>query len=96
MGGIHEMREKRNANRILVGNLKKEHILMTLNGWDYIIEIDLKEIGWEDVGWRQVAGCCEHGNEPLHSVKCWELTRLPEELRSSRRAVLCWDSWLGK
>jgi len=34
--------------------------------------MDLKEVGREDVNWihvAQVAGCCEHGNEPLAFVK---------------------------
>jgi hypothetical protein len=35
--------------------------------------MDAMKLGWEDVDWmnleEQVAGCCEHGNEPLGSVK---------------------------
>jgi len=35
-----------------------------------------KEVGCgldsSDLGWGQVAGCCEHGNEPSGSIKCGE------------------------
>jgi hypothetical protein len=38
--------------------------------------MNLKEIGWEGVewvgGWRKVAICCEHGNEPSNSMKLRE------------------------
>jgi hypothetical protein len=37
--------------------------------------MDLQEVGWGGVDWidvGQVAGACECGNEPLHSVKCGE------------------------
>jgi hypothetical protein len=26
-------------------------------------------------GYEQVVGSCEHGNEPLDSVKCWEFLK---------------------
>jgi hypothetical protein len=34
------------------------------------------ELGWEGLDWMHldqepVAGCCEHGNEPLGSIKAW-------------------------
>jgi hypothetical protein len=29
---------------------------------------------WIDLGQdRPVEGCCEHGNEPSDSIKCWEI-----------------------
>jgi hypothetical protein len=38
--------------------------------------MDLKEVGWGRglnlSRLRQMAGCCEHGNEPSGSAKCWE------------------------
>jgi hypothetical protein len=41
--------------------------------------MDLREIGFGDVDWiqwaqdrDQVAGSCEHGNEPSGSIKCGE------------------------
>jgi hypothetical protein len=27
---------------------------------------------WTGLGWRQVAGTCEYGNETLGSIKYWE------------------------
>jgi len=39
--------------------------------------MNLQEVGWEGLGqdksglgWEQVAGCCEYGNEPSGSGKC--------------------------
>jgi len=47
--------------------------------WENNIRMDLMEIGWEDVDWMHlghskgtVAGCCEHGNEPLGFMKGME------------------------
>ena len=38
--------------------------------------MSLKEIGWRRglnvTRLRQVAACCEHGNEASGSAKCWE------------------------
>jgi hypothetical protein len=39
---------------------------------DRIILKSLKEIGGEDMVWRQEASSCEHGNEPWDSIKGWE------------------------
>jgi hypothetical protein len=46
--------------------------------WEDNIKMDLREIGFGDMDWihlaqdRQVAGSCEHGNEPSGSIKCGE------------------------
>jgi hypothetical protein len=46
--------------------------------WEDNIKMDLREIGFGDVDWihwvqdRDRAGSCEHGNEPLGSIKCGE------------------------
>ena len=41
------------------------------------IKMALKEMGWQGKGqdssgsgYGHVVGCCEHGNEPLGSIKC--------------------------
>jgi hypothetical protein len=41
------------------------------------IKMDLREIGWDGMDWISLAedrdkweGSCEHGNEPLDSIKC--------------------------
>jgi hypothetical protein len=39
------------------------------------IKMDLREIGWGDMEWIDLAqepaeGSCEHGNEPSDSIKC--------------------------
>jgi hypothetical protein len=45
--------------------------------WEDRIKVDLKEIGWEDMDWIDLAwdgthgGLCEHGNGPSSSIKCW-------------------------
>jgi hypothetical protein len=47
--------------------------------WEDNIKMDLGEIGFGDVDWihraqdnGQVAGCCDHDNEPSGSIKCGE------------------------
>jgi hypothetical protein len=42
--------------------------------------MDLREIGWDGMDWIDLApgegpvkGSCEHSNEPLGSIKCWEV-----------------------
>jgi hypothetical protein len=38
------------------------------------IKMDLREIGWDDIDWIELAqeGSCEHGNESSGSIKYWE------------------------
>ena len=40
--------------------------------------------GW---GWRHLAGCCECGNEPLGSIKCWKFLTSWGPISSSRTTV---------
>jgi hypothetical protein len=44
------------------------------------IEMDFREIGWDGMDWFDLVedrvqwmGSCEHGNEPLGSIKWWEV-----------------------
>jgi hypothetical protein len=44
------------------------------------IRMDLREIGWGDMDWMDLAqdrgpveGPCEHDNEPSGSTKCWKI-----------------------
>jgi hypothetical protein len=44
--------------------------------WEDSITVDLREIGWCDMDWIDLAqdrDQCEHGNEPSGSIKCWEI-----------------------
>jgi hypothetical protein len=48
--------------------------------WEDNIEMNLREMGWGGMDWIDLAQdrdqwrCpCEHGNEPLGSIKCWEI-----------------------
>jgi hypothetical protein len=46
--------------------------------WVDNIKIDLREIvldgmDWPGSGQGPVEGSCEHGNEPLGSIKCWQV-----------------------
>jgi hypothetical protein len=72
--------EKRNTYRILVGKLEgKRPLGRPRRRWVDNIKIDLKEIGWDGMDWidlaqdRELEGSCEHGNESLGSIKCWEV-----------------------
>jgi hypothetical protein len=71
------MGEVRGAYNILVGRPEGRRPLgRPRRRWEDNIKIDLREIGFGDVDWihwaqdRQVAGSCEHGNEPSGSIKC--------------------------
>jgi hypothetical protein len=44
------------------------------------IQMDLRDRGWGGMDWIDLAqdkdqwkAICEHSNEPLGSIKCWEL-----------------------
>jgi hypothetical protein len=68
------MEEKRNAYRILVGKPEgKRPLGRPRHRWVDNIKMDLREIVliWLRIG--TVKGSCEHGNEPLGSIKCWEV-----------------------
>jgi hypothetical protein len=60
-----------NVCEVLVGKpISKRPLGRSRHRWKGI-RMDLGEIGWEYVDWiiGTVAGCCEHGNEPLGSIK---------------------------
>jgi hypothetical protein len=73
------MAEKRNAYRILVGNPEgKRPMGRPRCKWVDIIKMDLREIRWDGTAWIDLAqdrdkweGSCEHGKEPLSSIKWW-------------------------
>jgi hypothetical protein len=66
--------EQRNVYRILVVKPEGRRPLGRRR-WVDNIKIDLREIGWDDMDWIDLAqeGSCEHGNEPQGSIKCWEV-----------------------
>jgi hypothetical protein len=72
------MREVRGAYNILVGRPEGRRSLgRPRRRWEDNIKMDLREIGFGDVDvdwihWAQVAGSCEHDNEPSGSIKCGE------------------------
>jgi hypothetical protein len=70
------MGKKRNACKVLTGKADgKKAPGRPRHRSEDNIKMDLKEIGWggmytmEGTG----AGCCEHSNEPLCSINCWEI-----------------------
>ena len=40
-------------------------------------------------GFILLVGSCEHGNEPLGSIKCRDFSSLAEELVASPKTLLC-------
>jgi hypothetical protein len=61
--------------------------------WVDNMKIDLIEIGWDGVDWINLAqerdqwrGSCEHGNEPLGSIKCWEILEWLHNWRLLRKS----------
>jgi hypothetical protein len=67
--------------RILVGMPEgKRPLGRRRRRWVDNIKMDLREIGWDDMGWIDLAedrdqwgGCCERGNKPSGSIKRWEV-----------------------
>jgi hypothetical protein len=80
VGHVSRMGEKRKAYRLLVGKPDGKRPLggprCTRRCVDNI-KMNLGEIGWGGVDWIDLAQdrdkSCECGNEPLGSIKCWEV-----------------------
>jgi hypothetical protein len=77
-GHITRMGAKRNAYRILVRKPEgKRPLGRPRRRWTDNIKMDLREIGWGGMDWIHLAqdkeGFCEHSNEPLGSIKFWEV-----------------------
>jgi hypothetical protein len=73
------MGEMRNAYKILVGKPKgKMPFRRHRHRFQDNIKMDIRKVGWEGVDWNHVSewglvvSSCEHGNEPLSSIKGWE------------------------
>jgi hypothetical protein len=63
---------KKNAYRIFVGKPEENRPLGRPRRRSVDnIKMDLREIGW--TGSRPVEGSFEHSNEPVGSIKCWEV-----------------------
>jgi hypothetical protein len=72
-------RREIDAYRALVGKPEEKGQLgRPRRRWKDNIKMDLREVGWghgldrSGLGYGQVAGCCECGNEPSGSIKCGE------------------------
>jgi len=69
---------KETAYRFWRGNQEeRDHLEYVGLTWSIILKWVLKGIRWDGVDWvyvghgrLQLAGCCEHGNELLGSIKC--------------------------
>jgi hypothetical protein len=81
-GHVARMGEVRGAYNILIGRPEWRRPLgRPRRGWENNIKMDVREIGFWGCGfgldslgsgYGQVAGSCEHGNEPSGSIKCGE------------------------
>jgi hypothetical protein len=64
------MGEGRDVYRVLVGRPEgKRPLRRPRHRWEDNIKMDLREIGINGANWIQLAGLCEHGNEPLGSIR---------------------------
>jgi hypothetical protein len=78
-GHMTHMRDRRGAYNILVGRPEgKQPLGRPRRRWEDKIKMDLQEVGWghgvdmSGKGEGQAVGCCECGNDLLHSIKCRE------------------------
>jgi hypothetical protein len=76
----HDLGEKRNAYRTLVGKpVGKRPLGRPRSRWMDNIKMDLREIGWGGMDWIVLAQdrdqwrALEHGNERYGTIKCWEV-----------------------
>jgi hypothetical protein len=56
--------------------------------------MDLRAIGWGVMDWIDVAqdrNQCEHGNEPLGAIKCWEVLEFTVQLAASQEGSAPWS-----
>jgi hypothetical protein len=71
-GHVARMGAKRNAYRLLVGEPEgKRPLGRPRRRWVDNIRMGLGKTGWGGVDWIG-KNSCEHGNEPLGSIKRWE------------------------
>jgi hypothetical protein len=71
VGHVVHMWERRGANKVLVGKPEEKRPLGRPRcRREDNIKINSKEIILEGVDWIHLAGCCEHGDEPLSFIKC--------------------------
>jgi hypothetical protein len=52
------------GDNILLGAVNKNTEILMNTSKRNNIKKDFRELRW---------GCCEHGNEPLGSINCWEI-----------------------
>jgi hypothetical protein len=71
------MEERRGVYWGLVGKPEGKKLLgRPIHRWEDNIKINLQKVGYGDMDWirlaqgREMAGCCECGNEPSGSIKC--------------------------
>jgi hypothetical protein len=72
VGDVACIEEIRNAYKSLVGRHEgKRPLGRSRHRWEHNIGTDLRELGWEDVDWMQLAqaGSCKHVNKPSVSIK---------------------------
>jgi hypothetical protein len=76
VGHVARMGERRSVHRVLVGRLEGKRALGRPRcRWEDNIKMDFSEAGIDGANWIRlakdspVAGFCEHGNEPLGSIK---------------------------
>jgi hypothetical protein len=49
-------------------------------------------LDWYGSGYGPVEGCCEHGNEPSGSIKCWEVLEWLHNWRLLKKSSAPWVS----
>jgi hypothetical protein len=63
------MGEKRNAYSILVGKPEgKRPLASPRHRWEENIRMDLREVGWEGVGWMHLARDRDQWRAPVNTV----------------------------
>jgi hypothetical protein len=102
VGHVAHTEKIRNVYKTLIRKSEGQKPLRrTTHRWE-VIRMDLRERGWESTDWIHLAqnrepveGCCEHGNEPLVSIKARNFLTSQVTINFSRKTQLYEVGWSG-
>jgi hypothetical protein len=87
-GQVTRMRAKRNAYRILVGKPEGKRLLgRPKRRWVDNIEMDLREIGWDDMDWIDLPQVRNRWRAFVNTEICWEVLEYLHNWRFLKKSL---------
>jgi hypothetical protein len=72
-GHVARVEERRDTYKVLVGRPEDLGVDVRIKlKWIFKKQEGARGLDWSVSGCGQMAGCCEHGNEPSYCIKCGE------------------------